>query len=459
MISTNDFDEDDDFEGLYENGHWEWNEQTEGLEFIPDPNLLANDSWMSPPVASIGAADFKDDIDLIEQQRFKKNFQRKTSEDDVVKLQDIKDIVLYTAPPNFITPSVVHLMHLPGTDRFLRTLILYHQYYLQIADEMARRMLEQETKVRTPDSDEIERVYKENLEDLRLLIAKEYSTYVTGSGEFKKFHHMGPSKKLCSLSKKGNIVFETLIRLSIQIVWLALDRKSFNQIELEMHRLFKTEKFNMIEHTLKSNYVAKMSPQERHILFGDCIQRECMMKTQSPLMNEIRCKRIIDWRLLGLGTVKYPYLGPRLQYLQDALILPESNLKKKRVSVGILGLQRSRFDIMLREIPMSFGESSTIMGARTSLARGRSMMASKISRTSRVSQSRKSIASTMFTPEKLITDVSFPSRDAEDEWIPGEFPQVLLPQNHCDSLQRRKWMARANRFARKRSRKTQRKFR
>lgn len=45
---------------------------------------------------------------------------------------------------------------------------------------MGFRMLELETKVRTPQSEEVERVFRENLSDLRTLVAKEYCTMIIG---------------------------------------------------------------------------------------------------------------------------------------------------------------------------------------------------------------------------------------------------------------------------------------
>lgn len=45
-------------------------------------------------------------------------------------------------------------------------------------------MLELEVKVRTPYGDIIEKEYKENLDDLRLLITKEYSAFAIGTYEY-----------------------------------------------------------------------------------------------------------------------------------------------------------------------------------------------------------------------------------------------------------------------------------
>jgi hypothetical protein len=41
---------------------------------------------------------------------------------------------------------------------------------------------------------------------------------------------MGASKKSRSLSKKESLLFESVLRVSIQIVWIALGRKALNQI-------------------------------------------------------------------------------------------------------------------------------------------------------------------------------------------------------------------------------------
>lgn len=46
---------------------------------------------------------------------------------------------------------------------------------------MAFRMLELESKVRTPQSEQVERVFRENLCDLRTLVAKEYCTMIIGT--------------------------------------------------------------------------------------------------------------------------------------------------------------------------------------------------------------------------------------------------------------------------------------
>lgn len=85
-------------------------------------------------------------------------------------------------------------------------------------------------------------------------------------------------------------------------------------LELEVNRLFKTEIFNAVEHTLRTNYIAKMTKEERSVLLGLCVRHDHKLNTQSPLMNAVFCFRSIDYRMLGLGVIKYPRLVPIYEY-------------------------------------------------------------------------------------------------------------------------------------------------
>ncbi|KAH9640990.1 hypothetical protein HF086_015086 [Spodoptera exigua] len=182
-----------------------------------------------------------------------------------------------------------------------------------------------------------------------------------GSGEFGKYHHMGPSKKSRSMYRRESFLFETFLRISIQIIWIALGRKSFNEIEFEVHRIFKSNLYNSAEHRLTSdNKRPEMTPNERQVLLGHCLHVKHKVDTLSPLMNEVHCsKRNIDYRMYGLGIVKYPRLSSRLAYMEYALSLPEKLLQQQNVALGILGMPRSRFDILLREITGETDSSSS----------------------------------------------------------------------------------------------------
>ncbi|KAH9640988.1 hypothetical protein HF086_015084 [Spodoptera exigua] len=357
-------DEDEgSFGGMYEDGHWVWDEHTQALLFVSDLPPVNIEALQITSKAPTGTIEFRDDIDLIEQLRYKRRYQRKPTPGkiDLVTLQDVKDIALYTAPLSILSPMLIDMLHLPTTERFLRALIFCCAYYLQIAEEMTTRILDQATKIRTKRC----------------------------GGDMRKFHHMGKDKKRRSLSDKDARLFETFLRISVQIVYLALGRRNFHQIELECHRVMKSEIFNTVEHMSKTGYLSKMAPEEKNVLLGTCLSHDKKLNTKSPLMNEVFCHRPIDFRLMGLGVVKYKRISTRLDYLYLIVAGPEEKLFELNMSVGLIGLQRSLFDTMLRPI----------IGQPTEKSKA-SVMSSK-------SMQRKSVQA----PQRLYPEISLPPKD------------------------------------------------
>ncbi|XP_022829588.1 protein phosphatase 1 regulatory subunit 36-like [Spodoptera litura] len=386
-----DDDDEGDFGGLYEDGHWIWDEQTEALLFVSDLPPAHVEAVQITTKAPTGTIEFRDDIDLIEQLRYKRRYQRKPTpgKTDLVTLQDVKDIALYTAPVSILSPMLIDLLHLPSTERLLRALIFCCAYYLQVAEEMSTRIADLANKVRTQGCEILENQFHENLSDLRLLVAKEYCIMLIGGGDMKKFHHMGKEKKRRSLSDKDARLFETFVRVSVQIVYLALGRRNFHQIELECHRLLKSEIFNTVEHTLKTGYLLKMIPEEKKVLLGPCVHHDKKLNTRSPLMNEMFCQRPIDFRLMGLGVVKYKKLSTRLEFLYLVVSGSEEKLLESNISVGLIGMPRALFDTMLRPI----------VGQTTEKSKA-SVMSSK-------SMARKSVQA----PQRLYPEISLPPND------------------------------------------------
>lgn len=66
--------------------------------------------------------------------KFRKYYRRKvkSNQPDVVKLQDIKDIALFTCNVTHLTVEFVKYFHTKAMDTFLRSAIIYFQYYLQV---------------------------------------------------------------------------------------------------------------------------------------------------------------------------------------------------------------------------------------------------------------------------------------------------------------------------------------
>ncbi|XP_068628072.1 protein phosphatase 1 regulatory subunit 36-like [Battus philenor] len=429
-----DEDEEGMFGGLYEDGHWIWDDNSEALVFISDLPPKPVEAIQIPTKALTGTIEFRDDVDLLEQIRFRRRYQRKVKpgQPEVITIQDVKDIALYTAPINLLSPMLINMLHLPTTERFIRALIIYSQYYLQISDEMAKRILELETKVSTPQCRLVENEFRDNLSDLRLLVAKEYSTMLIGGGDTRKFHHMGPEKKRKSLSDKDARFFETLLRMCVQIVWLALGRKSFNQIELEINRIFKTEIFNAVEHTLRTEYIAKMAKEERDALLGLCLRHDKKLNTRSPLMNEVFCHRDIDYRVLGLGVIKYCQYSARALYMMQAVAGPEETLSELGIVLGIIGAPRSSFDTMLKPLP-------------TGSSKSKSKASMSSTSTYSASPSSKSTGSTKKSGIgllKLYEDIVLPKKETKMPYFPPQFPDESEEIRPCNEVQRKRWLNR-----------------
>ncbi|CAH0669054.1 unnamed protein product [Spodoptera exigua] len=343
-------DEDEgSFGGMYEDGHWVWDEHTQALLFVSDLPPVNIEALQITSKAPTGTIEFRDDIDLIEQ--------------------DVKDIALYTAPLSILSPMLIDMLHLPTTERFLRALIFCCAYYLQIAEEMTTRILDQATKIRTKRCEVLENQYRENLSDLRLLVAKEYCIML---------------------------------------------------IELECHRVMKSEIFNTVEHMSKTGYLSKMAPEEKNVLLGTCLSHDKKLNTKSPLMNEVFCHRPIDFRLMGLGVVKYKRVSTRLDYLYLIVAGPEEKLFELNMSVGLIGLQRSLFDTMLRPI----------LGQPTEKSKA-SVMSSK-------SMQRKSVQA----PQRLYPEISLPPKDFIDTDLPSAFPAKPAEVRPVSQSQLKRWQKR-----------------
>ncbi|XP_026747133.1 protein phosphatase 1 regulatory subunit 36-like [Trichoplusia ni] len=432
-------DDDDEtgFGGLYEDGHWVWDDNVQALVFVSDLPPALIESVQITTKAPTGNIEFRDDVDLIEQLRYRRRYQRKLKpgEPDVVTLQDIKDIAIFTAPLNLLSPMLIHLLHLPTTERYLRALIFCMAYYIQIGDEMTARIMELESKIRTPDCEIVEREFRENLADLRLLVAKEYCVMLIGGGDLKKFHHKGPNKKRQSLSDKDARLFETFVRVSVQIVYLALGRRSFPIIELEVHRIIKSEIFNSVEHRLKSGYLGNMVPEERSVLLGPCWHQDKKLNTRSPLMNELFCHRPIDYRLMGVGSIKYKFLSSRLHYFHLVISAPEENLMTADMTVGIIGMPRALFDTMLRPIHQTPYEGPKSKVSVSS--------ASRQSQGSKQSDSRRKSVQAL---QRYYPDIELPEKELQDIPLPMDFPDNPEPPRPVSEIQHRRWQNRYKRL-------------
>ncbi|KAF9800185.1 hypothetical protein SFRURICE_002871 [Spodoptera frugiperda] len=308
-----------------------------------------------------------------------------------------------------------------------------------VTDKMVLRNRELDTKVRTADSGILEDELRDNLSDLRVLVAKEYCVILTGADDMKPFHHMGPMKNKRSLLGKDAHSFEIFIRMCIQIVYLALGRRHLHQIEIETHRILKSEAFNANESKSRPRAAKVQTSQTeisqqpsfvQDVLYGNCSRRHRGVFTHSPLMNEMFCPaRPVDYRMLGLGVTKYPQLTPRLEFLRLVVAGTDNDLVDNKIIVGIIGMQRDLFDIMLRFLPPVTTPDKSRSGVI-----GRSITKS--------STSGRSVCSKKSTQGGTYPEIVIPPKTNVELAAPEGFieePDVITPVNE---VQRILWLRR-----------------
>lgn len=224
-------------ESPFTNGHWEWDNALESLVFSShyvdevasgaprpaDPQLSKKDN--------IGHIRFKEAIDVLGMAQFRRLFQRriKPGAPIVVTIQDVKDVAIFTAEKQDLTVELISFLHTSKMDQFLRSLIVYFQYYMQVWESLIMRREEAKRKLWQPIVTVKENVVRNDLADLRSMVARNYAYILMGLDDSFRFYHMS-NKNRVSLSDKDRYLHECLLGIAARIVWIALLRKNFNLI-------------------------------------------------------------------------------------------------------------------------------------------------------------------------------------------------------------------------------------
>ncbi|KAJ3664426.1 hypothetical protein Zmor_008598 [Zophobas morio] len=124
----------------FTNGYWIWDDHVNSLAFISRdvkevaPGLPALGTGGQPSKKDLrGTIRFKDTVDNLGLAQFRRQYQRrvKPTEPNIVTLQDIKDVAIFTAERTDLTPEFIQFLHTRRMDEFLRALIVYFQFYFQ----------------------------------------------------------------------------------------------------------------------------------------------------------------------------------------------------------------------------------------------------------------------------------------------------------------------------------------
>lgn len=89
-------------------------------------------------------------------------------------------------------------------------------------DNVLERREEKKIKLHQPYVTVLEDIVRDDLADLRSMVAKYYCSLLMGIDDAKEFHHM---KGDTSLSDKDRRLYETMLCFAVRTVWIALQRR------------------------------------------------------------------------------------------------------------------------------------------------------------------------------------------------------------------------------------------
>uniref|UniRef100_A0A0C9QVB3 PPP1R36_1 protein n=1 Tax=Fopius arisanus TaxID=64838 RepID=A0A0C9QVB3_9HYME len=294
---------------------------------------------------------FLDILNPGEKIKYRKCYLRRVTppEPDVIILQDIKNLALFllTTP---VSLQFINFFHLEVVDRFLRALIIYFQFYTTIWDEeIIKKRAATMKKAPNPmaGGGRIKRAEEMNI--LRCVLAREYCELVVGSGASAKYHHMLAGTSIPGMQSQGEKdlrIFEVLIGIAHRIIWIALKRKHFTLIEVELHRLFRTDAYNTADRRTGGIINKGMLEDEFRILHGPKMPPKRKLLVNSPLPRQL-ISEVCDFRVISLGLIAFQSRDPRVNYLENALLADEEDFLDLGIKMGILGHSREDYDIML----------------------------------------------------------------------------------------------------------------
>lgn len=166
---------------------------------------------------------------------------------------------------------------------------------------------------------------RDDLSDLRSMVAREYTSLLLGIDDAKGYHHMSGMNN-DSLSDKDRRLYEMMICYAVRVVWTALHRKYLGLIgnislirittphskyffffikELEMNRMLRTEIFNAVSHRPKRSTIFDRCLPEHRILAGAADLEERKLLQRSPTAKEILYGDH-DHRMLAIGVTNFP---------------------------------------------------------------------------------------------------------------------------------------------------------
>lgn len=94
---------------------------------------------------------------------------------------------------------------------------------------MQFRRAEAKRCLRHPRVTYLENIVRDDLADLRSMVARNFAIILMGSEDASNFHHMN-KKNNVSLSDKDRKRFELFIVIMCQVIWISMNRKFMSLI-------------------------------------------------------------------------------------------------------------------------------------------------------------------------------------------------------------------------------------
>ncbi|XP_044757275.1 protein phosphatase 1 regulatory subunit 36-like [Coccinella septempunctata] len=345
------------FHSEFSNGYWCWDDVRNAVFYnkITEPEKLpaykhesAIAGLQEANVSTLTAVKFRDLINRVSQAQFKRLYRRKVKPgaSDIVIIQDVKDVVLFSAEVKDLSSEFIRFFHLPTMDAFLRAAIVYFQYFFQIWDHVEQRREDAKRKLTQPIVTVLEDKIMDNIGDLRSILSREYHRLTCGMTDARKFYHLN-NKNNVSTSDKDRRLFEAFMCVAVRVIWWTLHRKNFSLIETELNRLLRTKVFNLIEHRPKRVDTFDLTQSEKRYVWGKACRDEKKLKHRSPAAQELMFATH-DYKMLAIGITHIETNDPRHKFLEIAYTAPEEKLFSLGVGLGLLGYPRDRLDTLLK---------------------------------------------------------------------------------------------------------------
>ncbi|XP_030565211.1 uncharacterized protein LOC115765693 [Drosophila novamexicana] len=332
----------DTYAPKYHSGKWSWDKKTDSLQFEPHNDLSdARERYIET-----NGYKFLRTINQEEELIFRQEFLRSqaTFDTDTVVINDVRDLVLFMMPKEFLTTKFLEFIHKPAVHRLLHALIIYFEYFVRMVefvlirrDELAGNM----AHIQSEQTNEMKRIFSIYLSQYRMLVARNYSIILKGQGDMAEFYHM---KEIVNISAtiKDKFFHEQFLAVATQIVWITLHRRAYSVIEMEMNRLFRSEHF-VCNHP---EYL-KFTPVERSLLYGRNNKIVNYRTQVSPLIQELEHIPDEDMAILWIGERKYRGTDTRIVQIELEYIVPGPQLFMIDVTHGILGHPKILYDTTL----------------------------------------------------------------------------------------------------------------